>query len=78
MVTWGASPLGNVTVKFKNYNLNVTEVLVSDFKNAFPGLCNFTVGILIRSQIFRIFIRAIVADDQNWFDIKIYIHVYNF
>ena len=30
----------------KNYNLNVTEVLVSDFKNAFSGIFNFTVGIL--------------------------------
>ena len=33
--------------KVKNYNLNVTEVLVSDFKNAFPGIFNFTVGILV-------------------------------
>ena len=30
----------------KNYNLNVTEVLDSDFKNAVPGIFNFTVGIL--------------------------------
>ena len=30
----------------KNYNLNVTEFLVSDFKIAFPGIFNFTVGIL--------------------------------
>ena len=30
----------------KNYNLNLTEVLVSDFKNAFCGIFNFTVGIL--------------------------------
>ena len=28
------------------YNLNVTEILDSDFKNAFPGIFNFTVGIL--------------------------------
>ena len=32
--------------KIKNYNLNVTEVRDSDFKNAFPGIFNFTVGIL--------------------------------
>ena len=29
-----------------NYNLNVKENLVSDFKNAFPGIFDFTVGIL--------------------------------
>ena len=34
------------TGKVKNYNLNVTEILDSDFKNAFPGIFNFTVGIL--------------------------------
>ena len=27
--------------------MNVTEVRDSDFKNAFPGIFNFTVGILI-------------------------------
>ena len=32
--------------KVKNYNLNVTEDRDSDFKNAFPGIFNFTVGIL--------------------------------
>ena len=37
--------------KVKDNNLNVTEVLVSDFKNAFPGIFNFTVGILY--EIFR-------------------------
>ena len=31
--------------KVKNYNLNVTEIRDSDFKNAFPGIFNFTVGI---------------------------------
>ena len=30
----------------KNFNLNVTEVQDSDFKNAFHGIFNFTVGIL--------------------------------
>ena len=30
--------------KVKKYNLNVTEVRDSDFKNAFPGIFNFTVG----------------------------------
>ena len=34
-------------LKVKNYNLNVTEVRDSDFKNAFPGIFNFSVGILI-------------------------------
>ena len=34
--------------KVKNYNLNVTEVRDSDFKNAFPGIFNFTVGILVK------------------------------
>ena len=33
-----------IWTKVKNYNLNVTEVLVSE--NAFPGIFNFTVGIL--------------------------------
>ena len=32
--------------KVKNYNLNVTEVRDLDFKNAFPVIFNFTVGIL--------------------------------
>ena len=31
----------------KNYNLNVREVRDSDFKNAFHGIFNFTVGILV-------------------------------
>ena len=35
-------------LKVKNYNLNVTEVRDSDFKNAFSRIFNFTVGILIR------------------------------
>ena len=34
-------------LKVKNYNLNVTELRDSDFKNAFPGIFNLTVGILI-------------------------------
>ena len=33
--------------KVKNYNLNVTEVRDSDFKNAFPGIINFIIGILV-------------------------------
>ena len=32
--------------KVKNYNLNVTEVVVSDLKNAFSGIFDFTVEIL--------------------------------
>ena len=31
--------------------MNVTEVRDSDFKNAFPGIFNFTVWILIRMQV---------------------------
>ena len=40
-------PTVKLKIKVKNYNLNVTEVRDSDFKNAFPGIFNFTVGILI-------------------------------
>ena len=36
-------------LQVKNYNLNVTEVRESDLKNAFPGIFNFTVGILVRN-----------------------------
>ena len=36
--------------KVKNYNFNVTEVLVWDFKNALSGFFNFTVGILSSCQ----------------------------
>ena len=36
--------------KVKNYNLNVTEVLNSDFKNVFPGIFNFTIGILLQQS----------------------------
>ena len=36
--------------KVKNYNLNVTEVRHPDFKNIFPGIFNFTVGILFIQQ----------------------------
>ena len=49
-------PVGTKQVRYhekilKNIksNLNVTEVLVSDFKNAFPGIFDFTVGILTRN-----------------------------
>ena len=31
----------------KNYNLNITEVLVLDFKNTFSRIFNFAVGILL-------------------------------
>ena len=31
--------------------LNVTEVLLSDFKNAFPGIFNFTAAILATRDI---------------------------
>ena len=37
--------------KAKNYNLNVTEVLDSDFKNAFPRIFNFTVEILGETRV---------------------------
>ena len=30
--------------------MNETEVLVSDFKNAFPGIFNFIVGILAQTK----------------------------
>ena len=42
----------------QNYNLDVTEILVSDFKNAFPGFFNFTVGILLLTspKRFKIFL----------------------
>ena len=33
--------------KVKNYNLNVTEIRYPDFPMLFPGIFNFTVGILI-------------------------------
>ena len=40
--------------KVKNYNLNVTEVRDSDFKNAFPRIFDFTVGILtVTSRVVR-------------------------
>ena len=35
--------------KVKNYNLNVTDILDSDFKNSFSGIFNCTVGILRRN-----------------------------
>ena len=35
----------------ENYNLNVTKVLDSDFKNAFLGIFNLTVGILIPGRV---------------------------
>ena len=37
----------------KHYNLNVTEVPDLDFKNAFPGIVNFTVGILGQLELSR-------------------------
>ena len=36
--------------KVKNYNLNVTEIRDSDFKNAFPEILYFTVGILYQRK----------------------------
>ena len=41
-------------VKVKNYNFNVTEVLVSGIKNAFPGIFNSTVGILAKPRLFSL------------------------
>ena len=40
-----------MAAKVKNYNLNVTEVRDSDFKNTFPGIFNFTVGILLTTYL---------------------------
>ena len=37
--------------KIKNYNLNVTEVQDPDFPMLFPGIFNFTVGILIKTNL---------------------------
>ena len=34
----------------QNYNLNVTEVRNSEFKNASPGIFNFTAGILTQNK----------------------------
>ena len=48
----------NIKSVFRGFqNLNVTEVRDSDFKNAFPGIFNFTVGILIillNSKLFEL------------------------
>ena len=46
--------------KVKNYNLNVTEVRDSDFKNAFPGIFNFTVGILCPIELWEWWIGEIL------------------
>ena len=35
--------------KVKNFNLNVTEVRDSDLTKSFPGIFNFTVGILVQT-----------------------------
>ena len=42
------------TKQVKNYNLNVTEVRDLDFKNAFTGIFNFTVGILSVTNILKL------------------------
>ena len=55
--------------KFKNYNLNVTEVRDSDFKNAFPGIFNLTVGILLlnKNRCLGLFqISTIVSHQTNF------------
>ena len=46
-------------VKVKNYNLNVTEIRDSDFKNAFSGIFNFTVGILVSVLTNKIIIKNV-------------------
>ena len=38
-------------VKVKNYNLNVTEVRYPAFLRLFPGIFNFTVGILTYTNL---------------------------
>ena len=48
----------------KNYNLNVTEVMVSDFKNAFPVIFNSTVGIL-RTGLFPNWSRKVSMYKSN-------------
>ena len=50
--------------------LNVTEILVLDFKNAIPGIFNFTVGILPRKAMFEVVhwahkIRVILYDSYR-------------
>ena len=44
-------------------NLNVTEVRDSDFENGFPGIFNFTVGIL---EIIAFFI-CIIQMANLWY-----------
>ena len=39
--------------KIKNYNLNVKEVRYSFFEKRFPGIFNFTVGIIPSQIIFE-------------------------
>ena len=54
--------------KVKNYNLNVTEVRDSDFKNAFPGIFNFTVGILVikyESKRMKLFLCMISSSNKR-------------
>ena len=51
--------------KVKNYNLNVTEVRDSDFKNAFPGIFNFTVGILSMSQYIYLAVQPCSLDSAK-------------
>ena len=46
---------------FKNYNLNVTEVLDSTLKKIFPGIFNFTVGILIETYT-KVFELSLIFD----------------
>ena len=41
-----------ISSKVKNYNLNVIEFRDSDFKNAFPGIFNFTVEIQLENHRF--------------------------
>ena len=54
--------------KVENFNLNVTEVQDWEFKNAFPGILNFTVGILDDNS-FQIILEAFAKNPL--FELKI-------
>ena len=47
------------------YNLNVAEVLDSDFKNALLGIFNLTVGILLGNSVLKYLAAWLTRDNQN-------------
>ena len=50
--------------KVKNYNFNVTEVRDSTLKKRFPGIFNFTIGILSSTQKFG-FVKNVLSCSMN-------------